>query len=332
MGVYVSSSSTTAASAREPTADEILAGVDLNGHAVIVTGASSGVGAALASSLAGAGADVTLAVRDTQAGQRVAGAIARERGVGAPAVEHIDLLSLASVRDFCTRWGSRPLHLLINNAGLMAPPLAYTKDGFESQMSVNFFAPFLLSELLLPNLSATAPARVVTVSSGSHHFASLHLEDLNYRERSYEPFEAYGHAKLCANLLAVEYSRRHRVEGVTMNVVTPGGVQSNLGRHVTPEDAMRMGWINEDGSLPLGRMRTPEEGAAPPVWAAVADELEGRGGLYIEDCAIAPFWQPPTPRGWAVTAESLDPEQARALWDRSQALIDLARDAESKTR
>jgi len=307
----------------DPTADEILAGLDLSGRAAIVTGASSGVGAALASALAGAGAEVTMAVRDTQAGQRVAAAIANERGVTAPAVEAIDLLSMASIRDFCSRWGTRPLHLLINNAGLMAPPLAYTEDGFESQMSVNFFAPFLLSQLLLPNLKAAAPARVVTVSSGSHHYASLHLDDLNYRERPYEPFEAYGHAKLCANLLAVEYSRRYTAEGVTMNVVTPGGVATNLGRHVTPEDAMRMGWINADGSLPQGRMRTPEEGAAPPLWAAVADELHARGGLYIEDCAVAPLWQPPTPQGWEVTAESLDPRQAQALWERSQPLLDL---------
>ncbi len=315
---------TAAQQTTDPTADEILAGLDLHGRTAIVTGASSGVGAAIASALAGAGADVTLAVRNVQAGQQVAAGIARARGVPAPAVEIVDLLSMASVRDFCARWGTRPLHLLINNAGLMAPPLAYTEDGFESQMSVNYFAPFLLSELLLPNLAAAAPARVVTVSSGSHHFSTLQLNDLNYQERAYEPFEAYGHAKLCANLLAVEYTRRHAEDGVTMNVVTPGGVETNLGRHVTPADAIRMGWINEDGSLPQGHMRSPEEGAAPPLWAAIADELNGRGGLYIEDCAIAPFWQPPTPQGWEVTAESLDPQRARDLWDRSQPLLDKA--------
>ena len=315
------SAETTARPTTDPTADEILAGLDLSGRTAIVTGASSGVGVAIASALAGAGAQVTLAVRNKHAGQQVAADIARERGVPAPAVELIDLLSMASVRAFCARWGTRPLHLLINNAGLMAPPLAYTEDGFESQMSVNYFAPFLLSELLLPNLAAAAPARVVTVSSGSHHFSTLQLDDLNYKKRAYEPFEAYGHAKLCATLLAVEYSRRHAKDGVTMNVVTPGGVETNLGRHVTPEDAIRLGWINEDGSLPQGQMRSPEEGAAPPLWAAITDELNGRGGLYIEDCAIAPFWQPPTPQGWEVTAESLDPQRAQDLWGRCEPLI-----------
>lgn len=305
----------TGAESALPSADDVLRGIDLSGRAVVVTGASSGVGMAIASAMAGAGADVTMAVRDLEAGARVAAQIAAERGVPAPRVAHIDLLSLASVRDFVRRWGDRPLHCLINNAGLMGPPLTRTEDGFESQMAVNYFAPFLLSELLLPNLAAAAPARVVIVSSGSHQFAQLRLDDLHYERRAYEKFEAYGHAKLCANLLAVEYSRRHAAAGVTMNAVTPGGVATNLGRHTTLEDAIRLGWVNEDGTLPQGRMKTPEEGAATPVWAAVAPELEGRGGLYGEDCAVAPVWAPPMPKGWGVSAASLDAGDAARLWD-----------------
>ena len=307
---------------RVPTADEVLAGKDLSGQRGIVTGGSSGVGIAIASALAGAGMAVTLAVRDVVAGQQVADAIAQERGVQRPAVAHVDLLSMASVQAFVREWGDEPLDLLVNNAGLMGPPLTWTKDGFESQMAVNYFAPFLLSELLLPALRAARPARVVTVSSGSHQLASLRLDDLNYREREYDKFEAYGHAKLCANLLAVEYSRRHAVDGVTMTLVTPGGVATNLGRHVTFEDAVRLGWVREDGTLPQGRMRTPEEGASSPVWAATAPELEGRGGLYIEDCTPAPFWSPPTPEGWGVTRASLDPDDARALWNKAWPLLE----------
>ncbi|MCP1470274.1 NAD(P)-dependent dehydrogenase (short-subunit alcohol dehydrogenase family) [Sphingobium sp. OAS761] len=307
---------------QEPTADVMLAGHDLSGKRAIVTGASSGVGVAIAGALAGAGAAVTLAVRDTEAGRSVASAIALTRDVEAPEVHAIDLLSMASVRAFVRDWGDRPLDLLINNAGLMGPPLTRTADGFESQMAVNYFGPFLLSELLLPNLKAAADPRVVVVSSGSHHLAELRIDDLNYLDRPYDKFEAYGHAKLCANLLAVEYSRRHAGDGVTMNVATPGGVATNLGRHVTFEDAVRLGWINEDGSLPQGRMRTPEEGAASPIWAAVAPELAGRGGLYIEDCAIAPVWTPPTPSGWGVTRASLDPESARLLWDAAWPLLE----------
>ena len=106
-----------------------------------------------------------------------------------------------------------------------------------------------------------------------------------------------------------------------MNAVTPGGVATNLGRHVTFEDAVRLGWVNEDGSLPQGRMKSPEEGAASPVWVALAPELAGRGGLYIEDCAIAPTWAPPMPPGWGVTAQALDPEAARALWVQAAELL-----------
>lgn len=303
-----------------PTARDVLRDVDLSGRTAIVTGGSSGVGVAIASALAGAGAAVTLAVRDVAAGERAAAEIAQGGAPVRPQVAAIDLLSMASVRAFAARWGDRPLDLLINNAGLMGPPLTRTEDGFESQMAVNYFAPFLLSQLLLPNLAARK-GRVVIVSSGSHHFAELRLDDLNYERRDYEKFEAYGHAKLCANLLAVEYSRRHADKGVTMNAVTPGGVATNLGRHVTFEDAVRLGWVNEDGTLPQGRMKTPEEGAASPVWTAVAAELEGRGGLYVEDCALATIWSPALPPGWGVTAASLDAEAARRLWDVAEPLI-----------
>jgi len=306
----------------EPTADSVLAGHDFGGKRAIVTGASSGVGVEIAAALAGHGARVTLAVRDEAKGHEVAAEIGRGRGVEPPEVRHLDLLSMASVRAFAAAWGDAPLSLLINNAGLMGPPLTRTADGFENQMAVNYFAPFLLSELLVPALAAAAPARVVIVSSGSHHLAELRLDDLNYRERAYDKFEAYGHAKLCANLLAVEFTRRHAAQGIIMNAVTPGGVATNLGRHVTFADAVQLGWVNEDGTLPQGKMRTPAEGAASAVWAAIAPELEGRGGLYIEDCAVAPLWQPTVPKGWAVTRESLNPANARALWDSAWPLLE----------
>lgn len=307
------------------TAAEVIAGHDLSGTNAIVTGGSSGIGVEIARALSAAGAAVTLAVRDVEAGVRVAAEIAAAVGGQAPAVERVDLLSLASIRAFAARWGERPLTLLFNNAGLMAPPLTRSEDGFESQMAVNYFAPFLLSELLLPNLRAAAPARVVMVSSGSHQMATLRLDDLNYARREYEKFEAYGHAKLCANLLAVEYSRRHTAQGVTMIAVTPGGVKTNLGRHVSFEDAVRLGWVAADGSLPRGVMKSIEQGAASPLWAALSPDLAGRGGVYVEDCAIAQPWTPALPPGWGVAPASLDPEDAARLWAVAEPMI-----AESK--
>ncbi|MBW2942657.1 SDR family NAD(P)-dependent oxidoreductase [Zhongshania aquimaris] len=308
----------------EITADTILQGVDLSGQAAIVTGASSGLGIAIASALAGAGADVTLAVRDIVAGEKVAQSISRSRGVKAPDVAYIDLLNATSIRAFVDNFGDRPLKYLINNAGLMAPPLTYSTDGFESQMAVNYFSPFLLSELLLTNLQAASPARVITVSSGSHHLSELRMDDLHYRRRPYEKFEAYGHAKLCANLLAVEYSRRYAERGVVMHAVTPGGVATNLARHTSFEDALKQGWIKEDGSLPGGPLRSIEQGAASPIWAAVSPELEGRGGLYIEDCAVAPIWNSSIPKCYGVTAKSIDPDDARQLWEMTYPLIERA--------
>jgi NAD(P)-dependent dehydrogenase (short-subunit alcohol dehydrogenase family) len=304
----------------ESTADEVLEGLDLTGKTAIVTGASSGTGIATARSLASAGAEVTMAVRNVAAGEQVAEAIARERGVPKPRVEHIDLLSLRSVADFAKRWGDRPVNMLINNAGLMAVPFELTEDGFESQMAVNFFGPFLLSKLLAPNLIAAAPARVVIVSAAYHCASDIHIGDLNYANRPYEKFNGYGHAKTAANLLAVGFTRRFADKGVTANALTPGAVQTNLGRHVTVQDAIDMGWLKEDGSVTEGLMKTIDQGAATSVWVATAPELAGIGGRYFEDCQQARRWDAANPiKG--VTDYSLDPVRADRLWEVADGLI-----------
>jgi NAD(P)-dependent dehydrogenase (short-subunit alcohol dehydrogenase family) len=245
---------------------------------------------------------------------------------GRAAVEVLDLLSLASVRAFARRWGERPVHILINNAGLMGPPYELSEDGFESQMAVNFFGPFLLTRLLAPNLAAAAPARVVILSSGSHHMSDVDLDDPHYRRRPYEKFAAYGQSKTAANLLAVAFNRRFASQGVTANAVTPGAVVTNLGRHVTQQDAIDLGWLRPDGTVPDMIFKTPEQGAATSVWAAVAPELEGVGGLYLEDCQVAPFWSAAKPLK-GVKAYSLDHERADRLWRWAEDLVDQPRSA-----
>ncbi len=307
----------------ESTADEVLAGVALTGKTAIVTGASSGVGLATASALAGAGAEVTLAVRDIAAGEAAAQAIASSRGVPPPMVEHLDLLSQSSVAAFADRWGSRALHILINNAGLMAPPFALTEDGFESQMAVNYFGPFLLTTLLAPNLIVGAPARVVIVSAATHGACPIDLDDLNYASRHYERFTGYGYAKTAANLFSVAFTRRFGAQGVTANAMTPGAVRTNLGRHVTVQDAIDLGWMKPDGSITEGIMKDPDQGAATSVWLATAPELDGIGGRYFEDCQQARDWDEANPiKG--VAAHSLDPETADRLWAISEQLTQVA--------
>jgi NAD(P)-dependent dehydrogenase (short-subunit alcohol dehydrogenase family) len=304
----------------EATADEVLAGVDLTGKTAIVTGATSGVGLAAARALASAGAEVTLAVRDIAAGEAVARRIEEERGVPPPGVERLELLSQASVRDFARRWGSRPLNILINNAGLMAPPFELTEDGFESQMAVNYFGPFTLTTLLAENLVAGAPARVVMVSAATHGANPIHLDDLNYASRPYDKFDGYGHAKSAANLFAVGFTRRYGARGVTANAMTPGAVVTNLGRHVTVQDAIDLGWLKPDGSVTEGIMKTIDQGAATPVWLATAPELDGIGGRYFEDCQQARDWDSENPiKG--VAAHSLDPDTADRLWTITERLV-----------
>jgi NAD(P)-dependent dehydrogenase (short-subunit alcohol dehydrogenase family) len=308
------------------TADEVLTGIDLTGKTAIVTGSSSGVGIATARALAAAGADVTMAVRNVVAGEAVAREIAEMPGVKIPPrVEKIDLLSLASVKAFAERWNAehgngRPLDMLINNAGLMGVPFALTEDGFESQMAVNFFGPFLLSTLLAPNLIAAAPSRVVIVSSGAHCTSDIHLDDLNFARRPYERFDGYAHAKTAANLLTVGFNRRFADKGVTCNAVTPSAVQTNLGRHVTIQDAVDMGWLTADGSTVEGIMKNIDQGAATSVWAATAPELAGVGGLYFEDCQQSRPFDPANPiKG--VTDYSLDPVNADRLWEIAERMV-----------
>lgn len=298
----------------ETTADEVLAGIDLAGRTAIVTGGASGVGLGTARALARAGADVTLAVRDIAMGDAASRAIGDALGIAAPTVAHLDLLSLASVRAFAGRWGDRPIKILVNNAGILGAPFALTEDGFESQMAVNYFGQFLITTLLAPNLIAGAPARVVVVSAGAHCDSTLDPDDLNYTRRPYDPFVGYGASKRAANLFTAGFNRRYAARGVTANAVTPGGVLTNIGRHVTFQDAVDRGWANADGTLPDGIMKTIDQGAATSVWAATAPELEGIGGLYLEDCQQAEVRTPLRPiKGY--DPHSFDPAEADRLWD-----------------
>ncbi|MBO9546520.1 SDR family NAD(P)-dependent oxidoreductase [Caulobacter sp.] len=302
------------------TAREVVAGHDLSGRVAIVTGAATGIGVETARALALAGAEVIIAARKPDLGEEVANAINEEAGLKRASFGMVDLASLASIRHFAHRWGDRPIDLLINNAGVMASPLMRTADGFEMQFGTNHLGHFLLSVLLAPNLVAGAKAsgkrsRLVSLSSIGHRRAGVNFDDPNYEHRDYDKWEAYGQAKTANSLFAVGFDQRFKDQGVNANAVMPGGIMTPLQRHMSIEEQRAMGWLDENDK-PREGFKTTEQGAATSVWAAVGSELEGVGGLYLEDCNQAVPWSQERP--WnGVMPHALDPESADRLWDLS---------------
>lgn len=296
---------------------------DLNGRNIIVTGGASGIGLETARALAGAGADVMLAVRDRSAGERAAVHINESIGADKVVAGTLDLASLSSVSSFVDAWGDQPLDVLINNAGVMACPQAYTSDELEMQIGVNHFGHFLLSIGLARALMNAAEedraARVVSLSSIGHRRSPIHFDDVHYRNRPYDKWEAYGQSKTANALFAVAFDERFAEHGINANAVMPGGIMTPLQRHLSQDEMAAMGWLDEDGK-PVEGFKTPEQGASTSVWAAVADELEGEGGLYLEDCSVAMPWTKDRPNH-GVMDHALDPEAAERLWILSEETV-----------
>ena len=301
------------------TAAEVAAGHDLEGASVIVTGAASGIGVETARALAEAGADVMLAVRNTDAGAATAADIGKT-AKGKVSVGKVDLSDLGSVAAFATAWGEKPLNILINNAGVMACPLAYTAQDLEMQIGTNHFGHYLLTMLLARGLMNAAEdgraSRVVSLSSIGHRRGGVHFEDIHYRHRPYDKWESYGQAKTANSLFAVGFNERFSDLGVNANAVMPGGIRTPLQRHLTDEEMRGFGWIDENGKV-NERFKSPEQGAATSVWAALADEMEGVGGLNLENCNQAVPWVETNPFE-GVMPHALDAEAAERLWDVSE--------------
>jgi len=298
------------------TAAEVIAGVDLSGKRAIVTGASSGIGVETARALADAGAAVTLAVRNTEAGERVAAEIRDSTGNSAVTVGALDLSDLTSARAFAAAW-SGPLDILVNNAGVMAiQELTISASGHEMQFATNHLGHFALALGLHDALAAADSARIVAVSSGGHLRSPVVFDDIHFEHRAYDPWLAYGQSKTADALFAVEGSRRWAADGITVNAVHPGGIRTNLQRHVTDEEIERM--RRAAGSVPAGTAawKTVEQGAATSVLVATSPLLDGVSGRYFEDCNEAEPNQPGTRTG--VAAYALDPENAERLWEVSE--------------
>lgn len=297
---------------RESTAAEVVADVDLTGKRAIVTGGASGIGIETARALALAGASVTLAVRDATAGALVADDIAASTGNGKVFVQHLDLSDRASIAAFTAAW-SGPLHILVNNAGVMASPLARTADDWELQFATNHLGHFALATGLFPALAAADGARIVSVTSSAHLRSPIDFDDLMFATRAYDPWLAYAQSKTANSLFAVDATRRWHDDGIFVNAAMPGGIRTPLQRHVSDADWERMDATDY-------KWKTPEQGAATSVFAAVSPLLDGIGGRYFEDVAAAQPNEPPsTTSGYA--AYAVDPEVAEQLWDVSAGLV-----------
>ncbi len=299
------------------TAAEVLEGIDLSGRRMIVTGASSGVGVEIARALAGAGAEVTLAVRDTDAGESTASDIAQTNGNPRPRVAALDLADQSSVASFVAGWEG-PLDALVNNAGIMMlPELTRTPEGWEMQFATNHMGHFALAVGLHGALAAAeGGARVVSVSSSGHGASPVVFGDINFERRAYDPSLAYGQSKTANALFAVAATRRWAPDGILSNSLMPGGIWTNLQRHWDPKTLARI--KNSD----LGRAaKTPEQGAATSVLLAASPLIEGVGGRYFEDCQEAEVVPAIIDGVHGVRDYALDPAAADRLWDESLRLL-----------
>jgi NAD(P)-dependent dehydrogenase (short-subunit alcohol dehydrogenase family) len=301
------------------TTDEVLRGIDLTGKRALVTGVSAGLGIETARALAAHGAEVLGTARDLQKGERATQHIRDAYGERFSLLE-LDLANLASVRAAAdrVRAAGKPLDIVIANAGVMATPFGRTADGFETQFGTNHLGHFVLINRLADLIPAEG--RVVSLSSVGHQFADLDLDDPNFERRPYDPVIAYGGAKTANALFAVEFDRRHKARGVRAAAVHPGGIVTELARHMTEELIGKMLALvkesSENSSAQRGYKSVPQ-GAATSVWAAVTAPAELVGGRYCEDCQVAKV----AARGAGVRPYAVDPQRAQLLWKKSEALV-----------
>jgi NAD(P)-dependent dehydrogenase (short-subunit alcohol dehydrogenase family) len=291
----------------ETTAAEVIAGIDLSGKRAIVTGGSSGIGTETARALTSAGAEVTLAVRDIEAGNRVSGNIIAATGNTNVLVERLDLSDQRSVAGFVARW-SGPLDILVNNAGIMATPELRTKEGWELQFATNHLGHFALTTGLHDVLKVAGQSRVVVVSSVGHVNGEVLFDDLDFTQHPYDAWAAYSQSKTANILFAVEAARRWACDEIAVNALNPGRIaDTNLSRHMETPPAT----FDPKGSTGVS-VKTIEQGAATSVLLAASPLVDGVTGRYFEDCQEAVPFETGVRRG--VTEYALDPAKAERLW------------------
>ncbi|MEI2278898.1 SDR family NAD(P)-dependent oxidoreductase [Paenarthrobacter ilicis] len=305
------------------TAMEVIEGIDLSGRTAIVTGGYSGLGLETVRALVSAGAEVTVPARRPERAREVLAA----EGLSNVAVEEMDLADQESVKGFAFRYlsalslsGHGSLDILINNAAIMASPESRVGPGWEAQFATNHLGHYTLVNALWPALVASGSARVVSLSSTGHKLSPIRFDDINF-DSGYDKWRAYGQAKTANALFAVELDRLGREHGVRAFAVHPGGIMTELQRHLPKEEMVAAGWMDQEGNVREG-FKTPVQGAATSVWAATSPALDGKGGVYCEDCDIAnpTDKESPLARYQGVDAHAVDREDAKKLWELSAGL------------
>jgi NAD(P)-dependent dehydrogenase (short-subunit alcohol dehydrogenase family) len=299
--------------------DEVLAGKDLSGRTVFITGANSGLGQETARAMAARGAHVIMAGRDQAKLDESVAAIRESVPAAQLDTLTVDLGSLESIRAATSRARQQfpAIDLLINNAGVMATPFEHTADGFERQFGTNHLGHFALTAELMPSIERGHLKRIVNLSSRGHFMGMVDFDDPHFARRPYDPWASYGQSKTANVLFTVGLEQRFAVLGIHAYAVHPGGIETNLGRHMTPE--MREGLMKRVASSDTGfAWKTIPQGAATSCWAATAEELEGKGGVYCEDCHVAEVDDESPKEG--VRSYALNPSYADRLWKLSEEL------------
>lgn len=312
------------------TTDQVLEGIDLSGKRVLVTGVSAGLGVETARALAAHGAQVVGTARDLAKAQAATKQVLVDvEGKGGLEFIELDLASLASVRRAADRLHERDegFDLVIANAGVMACPFGLTEDGFETQFGTNHLGHFVFVNRIASLMKEGA--RLVNLSSSGHRFADVDMDDPHFEHTEYTEFVAYGRSKTANVLFAVEFDRRHKDRGIRATAVHPGGIKTELGRHIysSPSDFQkRVDEINEQhkaAGKPPFVLKSIPQGAATTVWAGVVAQAADVGAQYCENCHVAEIVTDPdlSAVSEGVRPYALDPEHAKALWAKSEAMV-----------
>ncbi len=297
---------------------EVIHNIDLTGKTAIVTGGNTGIGLETTKILAAAGATVIVPARDIEKAKK------NLTGIANVEIEEMDLIDAASIVAFAQKFlmSNRPLHLLINNAGIMWVPLRRDSRGFESQLATNYLAHFQLTQKLWPALKKANGARVVNVSSGGHQFSDFNFEDPNFLHRDYDTLLGYGQSKTAVNLFSLELDTRGKAAKVRSYALCPGAVgETELGREAPLDLFQKLGYVDAQGNLlpeVAASLKTIPQGAATTIWCATSPMLNDLGGVYCENVEVADLNSELSIIG-GVKGYSLDETNAKRLWEWSEA-------------